>query len=295
MAIGRDPSRTIVSRTIHNYFLGLPAWAFPGWKDRYFNDSPSRLANYATVFNTVEGNTTFYRVPDADSVARWRDAVADTGFRFCFKLPSRVTHERNPDVEELERFLAAIRPLTDSIGPLLIQFPASVGPEDLPRFEPIFERVSQHHAFVIEVRHRAFFKEPDLLEPTLERFAAGRVVLDSRPIYEGDRTHPDVLDALHEKPDVPVVPTVYNSCAFVRLILHPDLVSNETHIREWAQHTARFLREGADTYMMIHCPNNVHCPPLALEFHRQLQQQKGMGDLPDLPPWPLPEQLALLS
>ncbi|MDJ0918974.1 MAG: DUF72 domain-containing protein, partial [Woeseiaceae bacterium] len=83
------------------YFLGLPAWAFPGWKDRYFTDAPSRLQSYAQVFNTVEGNTTFYRVPDEQTVRRWRDAVAGTAFRFCLKLPKTVTHERTPDMEEL--------------------------------------------------------------------------------------------------------------------------------------------------------------------------------------------------
>ena len=275
-----------------NYFLGLPAWAFTGWKDRYFNDKPSRLASYARVFNTVEGNTTFYRVPDADTVARWRDAVADTGFRFCFKLPRRVTHERDADIEELENFLTAIDPLADSVGPLLVQFPATVKPENLSVFEDVFRRIREDLSFVIEVRHRAFFDDPELLEPTLERYSAGRVVLDSRPIYEGDRTHAEVLEALHEKPDVPVVPTVYNNTAFVRLILHPDLVSNQPYIREWAQHVAGYLHDGVETYMMIHCPNNLHCPPLALEFHRALAD--ATDGLAALPPWPVPEQLALM-
>ena len=51
------------------YFLGLPAWAYPGWRDRYFPDEPDRLANYAAVFNTVEGNTTFYGIPDESTIS----------------------------------------------------------------------------------------------------------------------------------------------------------------------------------------------------------------------------------
>ena len=46
------------------YRLGLPAWAFPGWKGQYWTASPSTLANYSSIFHTVEGNTTFYGVPD---------------------------------------------------------------------------------------------------------------------------------------------------------------------------------------------------------------------------------------
>ena len=52
-----------------HYNIGLPAWAFPGWHGRYFNTTPSALASYASVFNTVEGNTTFYHVPDERTVA----------------------------------------------------------------------------------------------------------------------------------------------------------------------------------------------------------------------------------
>ena len=50
------------------YYLGLPAWGFPGWTGSYFPEpgaGGSTLDHYARVFNTVEGNTSFYRVPDA--------------------------------------------------------------------------------------------------------------------------------------------------------------------------------------------------------------------------------------
>ena len=276
------------------YFLGLPAWAFPGWKDRYFTDVPSRLASYSQVFNTVEGNTTFYRVPDEKTARRWREAVAEKRFRFCFKLPRTVTHERSPDLEELQRFLSVIDILEGVLGPLLVQFPATVGPKELEHYEPVFEAIRKRHRFVIEVRHPDFFADPSLLEPVLERFEAGRVVLDSRPLYEGDRSHPEVLEALHEKPDVPVLPTVYNGICFIRLILHPDIVSNRRYIDEWTSHVAAFLADGVETYMMVHCPNNLHCPPLAVDFHKGLSQAEGMAHLADIAPWPLPTQLPLV-
>ncbi len=276
------------------YFLGLPAWAFPGWKDVYFRDTPTRLASYAQVFNTVEGNTTFYRIPDERSVERWREAVAGTGFRFCFKLPRDVTHERRPDMKALESFLDAIAPLEDHLGPLLVQFPATTGPSDLDRLEPVLEAVAERLRFVIEVRHSAFFEDPELLEPVLERHRAGRVMLDSRPIFEGNRQHPEVLSALHEKPDVPVLDSVYNDTAFVRLILHPDIVSNRRYIDEWASRTAGWLEAGVATWMMIHCPNNLHCPPLALDFHDTLRRIADKTELPQLASWPVPQQQTLL-
>lgn len=274
------------------YFLGLPAWAFPGWKDHYFTDRPTRLESYASVFSAVEGNTTFYRTPDANTVARWREAVAGRRFRFCFKLPREVTHESKPDLAALTAFLDAIEPLTNNLGPLLVQFPATVSPADVDTFEPVFAAVAERHRFAIEVRHPAFFDDPALLGPVLERFHAGRVVLDSRPIFEGDRAHPEILDALHEKPDVPVLDRVYNDLLLVRLILHPDIVSNRRYIDEWAGRLAGYIEAGVTTYMMIHCPNNLHCPPLAQQFHEALRQK--LPRLERLPPWPVPQQQALL-
>ena len=272
------------------YFLGLPAWAFAGWRGRYFVDHPSRLSSYAAVFNAVEGNTTFYSTPAEGTIRRWQADVPGH-FRFCFKLPRRVTHERRPDLGELRRFLEAVRPLGDVLGPLLVQLPASVDAIAIERLEPVFEAIAGSHAFVIEVRHRVFFSEPELLEPWLERYGAGRVMLDSRPIYEGDRTHPEVLDALHEKPDVPVLDGVYGGTPFVRLILHPDIVSNEPYLDAWAERTADWIGAGLAPWIMIHCPNNLHCPPLALDFHERVRRRV---DMPALPRWPVPEQPRLL-
>ena len=249
------------------YHLGLPAWAFPGWKDRYFTDRPSRLVSYAGV-----------------------STVANSDFRFCLKLPRTVTHERSPDLGELDRFLTRIEPLSGNLGPFLVQFPATLGPGELSAFEPVFERVGRMHRFVIEVRHHSFFDDPELLEPVIERYSAGRVMLDSRPLYKGDRNHPEVLAALHEKPDVPVLTTVYNDLALIRVILHPDIVSNDSWISEWSERVATYLSDGAEVYMMIHCPNNLHCPPLARKFHNALRADLPRTNLDSLPDWPVPEQ-----
>ena len=278
----------------NQYRLGLPAWGFPGWRDRYFEAQPSQLAGYARVFNTVEGNTSFYRVPDPTQVSRWHADVAGTDFQFCFKLPREVTHERRPDVDAMGAFLRAIEPLGENLGPLLVQFPATVGPAQLSQLRELLSHLPTAFRFALEVRHPAFFEQPELLEELMNEHRAGRVIMDTRPLYLGDRSHPDVLEALHKKPDLPVLPVVYNSLAFVRLILHPDLSANDEYVAQWASRTAEWLGQGHEVFMMIHCPNNLHCPKLADRFHRALRAQPGMAELPPLPPWPVPQQAQLI-
>lgn len=271
-----------------HYHLGLPAWAFPGWAGEYFPDDGNALAHYARVFNTVEGNTTFYRIPEPAMVQRWGAAVAGTGFRFSFKLPRSVTHQRRPDWADLDRFLNVIAPLGEHLGPVLVQCPASLGPGELPVLEALFQRLPGDYRYALELRHMGFFDQPERAEDLLARSGAGRVMFDSRPIYREDSQHPEVLAARHKKPDVPLLDTVYNDLAYARVVLHPDASRNGRYIADWLQRCSDYLAAGHTLYFMMHCPNNQHCPAFAEQFHNALRAK--VPALPPLPPWPVPQQ-----
>jgi uncharacterized protein YecE (DUF72 family) len=277
------------------YYLGLPAWAFPGWAGSYFpraGDGSSALFHYARVFNTVEGNTTFYRVPEPSTVAQWAEAVAGTEFRFSFKLPKTVTHERRPQWDDLARFLSVMEPLAAHLGPFLVQCPATLGPDNLRTLETLFERLPDCYRYTLELRHPAFFARPETVEPLLARHGAGRVMFDSRPIYQGDTGHLEVLAARHKKPDVPLLDTVYNDLVYARVVLHPDARYNAPFVDEWLDRTGRYLTAGHTVYFMMHCPNNQHCPAFAEAFHDALRRR--MGDaIGALPGWPVPRQESL--
>lgn len=276
-----------------SYYLGLPAWAFPGWTGEYFprpGPGESSLELYSRVFNTVEGNTTFYRVPDPQTVARWADAVAGTDFRFSFKIPQTVTHRREPDWDELDAFMKVMEPLQQHLGPFLVQVPARLAPGDAGLLDALFQRLPAHHRYALELRHPDFFNQPELVEPLLEKHHAGRVMFDSRPIYEGDMRHPEVLAARHKKPDVPLLDTVYNGLVYARVVLHPDPRYNGRFVDEWLDRMVAYLDARHTVYFMMHCPNNQHCPALAEAFHSALCRRR---ELPALPPWPLPRQDSL--
>jgi uncharacterized protein YecE (DUF72 family) len=70
----------------------------------------SRLTYYATLFNSVEINSTFYRIPQPKTFAAW---AAETGpaFDFTLKLWRDITHTHAlaEDLSGLVRFLAAAR------------------------------------------------------------------------------------------------------------------------------------------------------------------------------------------
>jgi len=86
--------------------------------------SKSRLCYYASLFNSVEVNSTFYKLPLAKTIGRWATEVPDA-FRFTFKLWQQITHNKGLafDPENVKRFMTIINQANDKKGLLLIQFP----------------------------------------------------------------------------------------------------------------------------------------------------------------------------
>ena len=66
--------------------IGCSGWSYAAWKHEFYDDLPARawLERYAQRFDTVEVDTTFYRLPRRDTVARW-ERIAPPGFLFTIK------------------------------------------------------------------------------------------------------------------------------------------------------------------------------------------------------------------
>jgi uncharacterized protein YecE (DUF72 family) len=143
--------------------VGCSGWNYPHWRERvYPRGLPARrwLEHYATLFDTVELNTTFYRLAKPEAVARW---VAETpaGFVFAAKASRYMTHmKRLTDLEPgLERYYEAIAPLADSpkLGPVLWQFPANFRRDEDRLAGALALLPRGRHAF--EFRHRSWFTD----------------------------------------------------------------------------------------------------------------------------------------
>ncbi len=116
------------------------------------------LARYAELFDTVELNATFYRLPTPESVERWRDA-APPGFVFAVKGSRYLTHlKRLLDAGEgLRRFYDPVGRLGRKLGPVLWQLPPHMKP-DPERLDRVLGRVpAGRHA--VEFRDAAWYTE----------------------------------------------------------------------------------------------------------------------------------------
>ena len=71
-------------------------WAQRSWVGVWYPQKTrtgTELGLYTRLCNAVEGNTTFYAEPSGDTVKRWLEQTP-TDFRFMFKFPKEITHER---------------------------------------------------------------------------------------------------------------------------------------------------------------------------------------------------------
>jgi uncharacterized protein YecE (DUF72 family) len=143
--------------------IGCSGWNYRDWRERvYPAGMPARLwlQQYSTLFDTVEVNTTFYRLPSRDAVANWA-AQTPPDFLFAVKASRYLTHiKRLTDLGQgVKRFYERIEPLIDAgkLGPVLWQLPGNFKC-DLERLGAALEQLpSGRHCF--EFRHPSWFSE----------------------------------------------------------------------------------------------------------------------------------------
>ena len=140
--------------------IGTSGWEYRHWAGGFYPLELPRsrwLEFYASRFDTVELNNSFYRLPDADTFDGWRRRVPD-GFAFAVKASRYPTHLRRlrDPAEPLERLWSRARHLEDRLGPVLYQLP--------PRWRPNHDRLAtflaalpRDHQQAIEVRDRRWY------------------------------------------------------------------------------------------------------------------------------------------
>ncbi|MGE5660474.1 MAG: DUF72 domain-containing protein [Actinomycetota bacterium] len=268
-----------------NFLIGCAVWAYKGWVGEFYppKTRPADFLNlYSRRFTAVEGNTTFYAVPNAETVTRWA-METPPGFEFCLKLPRDLTHNGllQPAISDALKFLEQMQPLGKRLGPIFAQLPPSYEPElldDLVAFLEAWPRTEVPLA--LEVRHRNWFKEPHAsnLTTILEQLGVGRVLLDSRPVYIAGKSQS--LQA-EKKPNLPVVFSVTAPFSLIRFVSNPELSVNQPFMEEWAIQIKHWLAEGKRVYLFVHCPVEERSPHNARCFQQVLEQfEAGVLPLP---------------
>ncbi|NEP15803.1 MAG: DUF72 domain-containing protein [Leptolyngbya sp. SIO4C1] len=280
------------------FWLGCAVWAYKDWVGRFYppgSRAKDFLQRYGERLTAVEGNTTFYHVPTPATVARWAQETPQS-FRFCPKLPRSITHTGAvaPQLSAARTFDHLMQGLGPRLGPIFAQLPPSYGPAQWPDLTEFLQGWSAATPLAVEVRHADWFQAPNAtrLNALLRQHRAGRVLLDSRPVYDWQQAADDPQrQSQRRKPQVPLQPAITAPFTLVRYIGHPELMRNHRYLTGWVDRVNRALSQGAQVYFFVHCPQEAESPAIAGYF-QQLLEQAGVA-VPPLPSPPSPEQLAL--
>jgi uncharacterized protein YecE (DUF72 family) len=146
--------------------IGTSSWSSTDWVGPFYppGTRPERfIEHYSSVYDTVELDATFYRVPTRAQVRAWRNRTPE-GFQFAVKAPRTITHDKVlQDADgDMAAFVEVISGLGDRLGPILLQFPyfnRKVFPNARPfweRLDRFLERLPPGPRYAVEVRNRGW-------------------------------------------------------------------------------------------------------------------------------------------
>jgi len=148
------------------YFSGTSGILLPYKNKSYYpNDlkGKSRLAVYSLLFNSLEVNSSFYKIPRRETVGRWSLETSDN-FRFTFKLWKGITHQKDLmfDHSDVVKFLDVISAVDKKKGCLLIQLPPSTTFSSLSHLDKLLrcittDRLSLGWHVCVEFRHQSWY------------------------------------------------------------------------------------------------------------------------------------------
>ena len=146
------------------YYVGCSGWSYSAWQGPFYPaniESSHWLNYYAHIFDYVEIDSSFYRMPNIFTVKNWYKKTPQN-FRFTAKFPKVITHDKRlkDASRELERFIQSMLPLADKILTLLIQLPPSLKiTEGIENLRNLIPELDGRFRYAVEVRDRSWFQD----------------------------------------------------------------------------------------------------------------------------------------
>lgn len=236
-----------------NLYVGCTGWSMKEWLGWVYPKNAKTkeyLKYYAEQFNTIELNTTHYRIPTFETIQKWHtESTAD--FKFCPKIPQAISHSSGMGLNDgkLITFCESIQQLAEKMGCCFMQMPPYFGADRLKILATFLEKFPNHIPLAIEVRHKSWFDAPEsilALADLLKEKNHAFVITD----VAGRR------DVLHQQ--------LTNKRAMIRFVGNDLVASDYSRIDEWVLKLKDWFAQGIEeVYFFTHEPDNLKAPELA--------------------------------
>ena len=243
-------------------FVGTSGWIYKGWAGTFYPPGSKKgreLEYYATRFNSVEVNATFYRLPLPGMVKGWRERSPEN-FLFAVKGSRFITQMKklNVERESIQVFFDRAKLLKEKCGPILWQLPPNFGfnPGRLDEFLKIVPKRFRH---AVEFRHPSWYEHEETFEILEKRNAAHVSVSSLR---------------------MPMNLNVTSDFVYIRFHgLEHGAAHDYTReeLKPWAGHCRRCLDNGIAVFAYFNNDWNTRAPGNAEMFREMIATKKKGG------------------
>lgn len=239
-------------------YVGCAKWNKQDLKGFYPRGTKDELVYYATQFNSIELNGTFYNSPSKQQVETWKAKTPD-GFKFFPKVPQAISHYgRLKNVKEKTLgFTDAIALFDDKLGHSFLQLIDNYKPKDFDRIVSFVGEYPKGIPLAVEVRNEEWFSDKEIFGAycaLLEENEAVNIIVDTA----GRR------DMLHMRLTTPE--------AFVRFVGAND-PTDYKRLDDWLNRIVEWREMGLNAlYFFIHQNIELESPLLAAYFIEKLNK-----------------------
>ncbi len=243
-------------------YVGCAKWNKKDLKNFYPKGTKDELAYYATQFNGIELNATFYRLFPPGTFDNWY-ATAPEHFRFFPKLEQSISHFRRlKDVAEIvEHNVANMSHLREKLEMTFLQMHDNFGPKDFDRVVEFAKNWTYDMPLAMEFRHTKWYNDPAVsckLYDLLEKRGVTNVLVDTA----GRR------DLMHMRLTTPT--------AFIRWVGANEPQSDRSRLEDWIERIADWKEAGLQKlYFFVHQNEEQESPALAAHFIERLNKKIG--------------------
>lgn len=235
------------------FYFGETSWNNPEWKGSIF---PNRLpvkdfiTHYGLQFNSIELNTTHYRIPDGPLVTKWKDSMPED-FAFAPKFPQSISHRKDfgEASGQMASFLECLREFRPKLGLPFFQFPTYFKPDDFEKIEWILDRIDPDIPIAIELRDTSFYEE-EMLSKLIHLLRK----------YQTTLVHTDttgVRDIVHNRISSDKIFLRFVGCGIPRV--------DFARIDEWISRISLLVSHGLrEIYFYLHEPDHYLKADMAL-------------------------------
>ncbi|REC52755.1 DUF72 domain-containing protein [Chryseobacterium piscium] len=252
-------------KRLENISIGCAKWNKTDLKGFYPKGTKDELTYYATQFNSIELNATFYGMPSSEQVLIWKEKTP-ANFKFFPKITNTVSHFRrllNID-DVVTQFATAVLNFDEKLGMVFLQLHDNFKPKDYERLEQFVNKWPEEVPLAIELRNTEWFTDEEIFNKTCELFEQNNItniIVDTA----GRR------DMLHIRLTTPN--------AFIRYV-GANAESDYQRLDDWLKHLTKWKKEGLQNlYFFVH-QNIEKASPLLSAYLIENLNKEWKTDLP---------------